>query len=250
MKTSQERASGIECLLPSSRFDPSEIFRSPSSDRAWAAVASRIDGIIQIEDGKTGGVNPGDRRALYYLTRWLEPDSVLEIGTHVGASTLHIAAALQHQDQARFTTIDIVDVNADNARWKKSGLSMSPKNAVAALGARVDFIRADSLEFLDATSETFDLIFLDGDHSADRVRAELPQALAHLIQNGMILLHDYFPHGRALWNEEVPISGLYTAVRQFQNDHPELAVVPFGELPWPTKHGTRLTSLAALVSAV
>src|SRR2546430_6217516 len=35
------------------------------------------------------------RRAIYYLVRHLRPRSVLEIGTHLGASTVHIAAALR-----------------------------------------------------------------------------------------------------------------------------------------------------------
>ena len=35
-----------------------------------------------------GGVNPGDRRAIYSLIHYLKPISVLEIGTHIGASTV------------------------------------------------------------------------------------------------------------------------------------------------------------------
>ena len=249
MKSIRERTLGIERLLPVSRFNFDEIFRSPSSDGEWPAVAARIDDIIHIEDGKTGGVNPGDRRALYYLTRWLKPINVLEIGTHVGASTLHIAAALQRQELAQFTTVDINDVNGDKGWWKRSGLPMSPKDAIAALDASVNFIKADSVEFLDSTSETYDLIFLDGNHSAERVRAEVPRALMHLNEDGLIILHDYFPNGNALWEEEEPISGPYDAVQQLQGDGLEIDVRPFGELPWATKRGTRLTSLAALLAA-
>src|SRR5882757_9710378 len=61
----------------------------------WRVLANEIDQLILIEDMKTGGVNPGDRRALYYLVRALGLKRVLEIGTNVGASTLHIAAAMK-----------------------------------------------------------------------------------------------------------------------------------------------------------
>jgi predicted O-methyltransferase YrrM len=44
----------------------------------------------------TGGVNPGDRKALFFLIRYFQPKNVLEIGTHIGASTVNIAAALNY----------------------------------------------------------------------------------------------------------------------------------------------------------
>ena len=67
---------------------------------------------------KTGGVNPGDRRALYYLVRGLGLKQVLEIGTF--------------------------------------------------------------LTYLDECDESFDLIFLDGDHTAAMVYQEVPRALRRL----------------------------------------------------------------------
>jgi predicted O-methyltransferase YrrM len=57
----------------------------------WAADLERLAPIAP-PDG-TGGVNPGDRRAIYALIRKLEPRRVLEVGTHVAASTASIALA-------------------------------------------------------------------------------------------------------------------------------------------------------------
>ena len=68
----------------------------------WESVSAELARIHPIEDMKTGGVNPGDRRAVYYLIRSLRPANVLEIGTHVGASTLHIAAGLEAKRRRRF----------------------------------------------------------------------------------------------------------------------------------------------------
>ena len=79
--------------------DVRRILDSADIAKEWAADAPRLSELCQIEDGKTGGVNPGDRRALFYLVRAFRPARMLEIGTHVGASTLHIVAALMTKEQ-------------------------------------------------------------------------------------------------------------------------------------------------------
>ena len=50
---------------------------------------------------KWGGVNPGDRQAVYYLIMALKPQNVLEVGTHIGASMPHIARALKRLNQKK-----------------------------------------------------------------------------------------------------------------------------------------------------
>ena len=71
-------------------------------------------------------MNPGNRRALFYLVKALKPTSVLEIGTHVGASTAHIAAALA--PGSTLITVDINDANnGPKAYWRAFGLQRSPR---------------------------------------------------------------------------------------------------------------------------
>jgi hypothetical protein len=65
------------------KIDKGEIERiltEPKLHDEWRVMAKEIDRLILIEDMKTGGVNPGDRRALFYLVRALGPERVLEIG--------------------------------------------------------------------------------------------------------------------------------------------------------------------------
>ena len=62
--------------------------------------------------------------------------------------------------------------------------------------APVEFVVGDSIEYLSAIDERYDLIFLDGDHAAANVYRELPLALLRLNQEGVIVLHDYYPQGR------------------------------------------------------
>jgi predicted O-methyltransferase YrrM len=230
-------------------IDLKAIFHSSALDREWLFVGERLASLFCVEDGTTGAVNAGDRRAIYYLTRYLQSKRVLEIGTHVGGSTLHFAAALLVA-AGRLITVDIEDVNASEGPWRRAGLGRSPRQLVEALGFAADFVVSDSTTFLHQkaeASELFDLIFIDGDHSCEKVLAEIPAALRALAPGGIVLLHDYFPGAASCWSGSDPIRGPYEAVRRLQEEGVAIEVVPFAELPWPTKLGSSVTSLAALV---
>lgn len=204
---------------------------------------------------KAGGVNPGDQRALYSIVRALKPRSVLEIGTHVGASTVAIAAALRRlrtteQDLSfRLWTVDIRDVNDPIARpWRQLGSDHSPAEMIARLGCGdfVTFATGASLEYLAMHRVPYDLIFLDGDHSAGTVYQEVPAALRRLAPGGFILLHDYYPDMLPLWDNGMVSPGPYLATRRLQAEGADVGVRPFGALPWPTKLNSNVTSLAVL----
>jgi len=64
----------------------------------------------------------------------------------------------------------------------------------------VDIRHHPSLDYLAGCAQTFDFIFLDGDHAARTVYQEVPAALRLLNSGGVILLHDYFPNLRPLWS--------------------------------------------------
>lgn len=213
----------------------------------WASVSAELARIHPIEDMKTGGVNPGDRRAVYYLMRSLRPANVLEIGTHVGASTLHIAAGLKQNGAGDLTTVDIKDVNAPDGYWKHFRLVRSPADAISeiAMASRVKFNTMPSVTAL-AEPSRYDFIFLDGDHAAATVYVELPLALRRLRPNGIILLHDYFPDAKPLWNDNQAIHGPFLACSRMKRESAAFNIMPLGALPWPTKLGSNVTSLAII----
>lgn len=219
-------------------IDLDRIFYNLALSDEWEKHRPALDG-LGIPDG-TGGVNPGDRRAIWYLTRSLGPMNVLEVGTHIGASTVHIASALRGTT-GRLTTVDITDVNAV--------IDPPPLSLVERIGCRryVEFIQSPSLAYLKSTRRQYDLIFLDGDHREKTVYQEIPAALDRLALGGIVLLHDYFPGLRPLWNNGAMIPGPYLAVERLAREGNKLAAVPLGSLPWPTKCGTSITSLAVLV---
>lgn len=223
---------------------------TPELTEEWSEVASELTALGITE--RADGVNPGDRRAVYYLVRAKRPMSVLEIGTHIGASTAHIARALRGTPGTSVVSVDISDVNDPISRpWRRFGAAMSPRDLVTQLGMgdAVRFVTAASTAYLAKARDRFDFIFLDGDHSARTVYQELPEALRLLNPGGLILMHDYFPEAAPLWPDGVVIPGSWLAVQRLRAEGARLQVLPLGELPWPTKQGTRRTSLAVVVAA-
>jgi predicted O-methyltransferase YrrM len=102
---------------------------------------------------------------LYYLVRGFQPRFVLEIGTNVGASTVHIAAALARQSHEQtaepLTSVDIVDVNDDlNGPWRQLRLENSPSQMLQNLDFAdlVTFVTSTSLDFLHNTPRKYHLL--------------------------------------------------------------------------------------------
>ncbi len=238
-----------ENLRPANDFYLDIILNDEDAAHTWAQDSEEIFKVMPTAD-LYGGVNPGDRRALYTLVRALKPASVLEVGTHIGSSTINIARALKTNGGGHLTTVDIYDVNhGQTGSWKKYQIPRSLSAMLEELGLdkTVTFNAEGALNFLKKTDLNFDMIFLDGDHAAAAVYQEVSLALKHLSQDGIIILHDYFPNGRALFAGDPVISGPYLGMRRLIAENPRVKVVPLGNLPWATKKGVNTTSLAVVL---
>ncbi len=240
-------------LRPSGSIPLEEIFSRPDIGSDWIRAVDDISEVFAYVD-RGGAINPGDRRALFYLIRYFQPRNVLEVGTHVGGSTLHIAAALKAGNGAtpKLTTLDIDDVNDERVRlWESHGVREAPRKNIARIGCAnmVEFVVASSLDFLADRGPTFDFIFLDGSHDAAIVYREIPLALKALKADGCLLLHDFFPGGKPLWSNGVVIPGPDLAVLRLRHEGAALSPLPLADLPWATKLNSRRTSLALLVKA-
>lgn len=233
-------------LITNDNVPLGDTLKDEAIEQQWIKDKAEIAKIFEHQD-KYGGVNPGDRRALYTVISSLKPKNVLEVGTHIGASTVYIARALRANAQASaLTTVDVVDVNAPDAPWKKIGLPRAPVKMLEALNCEKDvtFVKSSSLEYLKTTDQKFDFIFLDGDHTAATVYKEMSLALEALSPQGVIMLHDYYPNGKALFPDNNIITGPYRALERIKTENPDIQVQPLGALPWETKQGSHNTSLA------
>ena len=239
-------------LRAADTLSPADIWGNKDVSASWEKDHEAIKALYGDED-KMEGVNPGDRRALYYLIMALKPENVLEVGTHIAASTLHIARALNRLNQnGRMTSVDIVDVNhPEQGAWKKLGLAQPPREFARRLECldRIDFQMGASLELMRTTRQRYDFVFLDGDHSARAVYQEVGAALSLLRTGGAILLHDYYPGAKALYADDAMIGGPFHALKRIRKENPVISVLPLDDLPWPTKQGKNVTSLAMLARA-
>jgi predicted O-methyltransferase YrrM len=242
----------VERLLPESEVWLDEVFGSREVEARWRAAAAGL-GEFEIPDG-TGGVNPGDRRAIFYLLSYFKFSSVLEVGTHIGASTVHAAAALRGNVEAggaapALVSVDARAVNDPVAKpWVQHGAKYSPAEMVerAGCGRFTEFVTQPSLDYMAGSRRKFQLVFLDGEHAAKTVYREIPAALELLEEGGLILLHDYFPGLRPLWSDGSVVPGPFLATKRFLKEGARFKVLPLGRLPWPTKLNSNVTSLALL----
>ena len=226
-----------------------EIFNNKKILKLWNNWQVKLKS-FNISDVRAG-VNSGDQKAIFFLINHLEPRSVLEIGTHVGASTINIASAINNYQKKKnlrtiFKTVDIKNVNSPIKKpWLEYGMSRSPYEMIQELKGTlsVDFVTKNSIDYLEKTQDTYDFIFLDGGHLPENVYQEIPKALKKLNKNGVILLHDYFPNGKPLWPNNYVIQGPYLATERLIKET-NIKILPLGSLPWKTKLGSNKTSLA------
>jgi predicted O-methyltransferase YrrM len=216
-------------------------------DAEWRDLHARIAPWFPDIDPSGGSVTLSERRALYTLTCWFAPRRLLEVGTFIGASTTHLAAALERIGReagldCRLTTVDIADVNQPDwaRRW---GATRTPQAILEALGLShfVEFVTAPSLGFLEGSGDRFDLVFIDGNHRAATVYREIAAVLRRLEDGGIVVLHDVNPGSVPLAFGKV-VRGPWLAVERLRCEN-ALEVLPLGQLPWG---GT--TSLALLMN--
>ena len=98
---------------------------------------------------------------------------------------------------------------------------------------RGSFFRTSSERFFDALEpeRTFDVIFIDGDHSFAQSHRDVERALEHLARDGVILVHDCNPPTPASASPDSADSGggpwcgeVYKTIVELRATRPDLAV--------------------------
>jgi len=103
-------------------------------------------------------------RFLATLCRAIDP-RVLEVGTAIGYSALHIAQALEH---GKLVTLEIDPARAATARKFLDG---------AGVGDRVEIVEGDARETIPGLEGPFDLLFIDAKKDQYRDYFELAEPL-------------------------------------------------------------------------
>jgi len=118
---------------------------------------------------------------LYGIVAGLGAQSVLEIGTSDGTSTLAFLKAVS-ETGGHVTSIDIADVPVAKVLIEQYGLT-----------ARWTFLQGSSHDVLTRLvqeNRVYDAIFVDGDHTRAGATRDFAQASRMLRKGGVILTHD------------------------------------------------------------
>lgn len=144
-------------------------------------------------------------QAYYDLLTGLPDDSaVLEIGLHLGRSS-SIIMQLQRAKGLDYHGIDPFEVDTAPA-WMRLLLQTGAR-------ATVYVSRSESV----ALYAMFDLVLVDGDHSAEGVATDIRLAMGHLVPGGYVLFHDYTqadPHVRDVYPTVQKEMAFYSTIKE------------------------------------
>jgi predicted O-methyltransferase YrrM len=162
-------------------------------------------------------------RFLAIQVRALDPQQVLEVGTAIGYSTLHMAEELR---RGRIITIE-----RDATRVQQA----SDFLARGGVADRVEIIEADAMQAIEELPGPFDLLFLDAskDEYAEYLRKAEPKAserallvVDNLLMSGDVALED---DSQATWRGESLAAARAFNAELIDSDRWLGAVLPIGD---------------------
>lgn len=147
---------------------------------------------VTLSDGSSVGVKSASTvnnlKAIRQVILKEKPVSTLEIGLALGASALTFLGSLQEVNDADFfhTAIDPFQ----NSQWQGIGVDQIERGG---LSKNFRFIEQDSMIALPSLcerDESFEVIYVDGNHKFENVFVDFLFGVRLLSSNGMILFDD------------------------------------------------------------
>jgi hypothetical protein len=122
--------------------------------------------------------------ALYCLIRYQKPETVLEISTSSGYSTLFMAKALKENNKGTIYTYEIDRTVANKAK---------EVFRVYNVANFIKVIIGDALKTAEKTKVDFDLLFLDSLHTENFARWFIEKFVLHAKDDVLFHVHDVMP---------------------------------------------------------
>jgi predicted O-methyltransferase YrrM len=151
---------------------------------------SNVRSIAQI--AKTAGISARHAQLLFRITNYLQPKSILEIGTSLGLAT---AAMALGYDKALITTVEGCPATAEIAQKQFNEFRLEGINSVLS--------EFDSyLATIPATEVKFDMIYFDGNHSKKATIAYFEKLLPTITNDSVWIFDDihWSPDMEEAWN--------------------------------------------------
>jgi len=161
-------------------------------DEFWA-------GMKPVILGSTGGMTGWGGRFLYAVARTIKATMIFEIGTRNGMSATTFCRALTKNGGGEFTTCDVKNVTAGEAKGSEN-FPLTPDQMVVHnkdYENVLHFIQgrgADVLRLIEPG--TLDIVLIDGSHGEKDMIEELPLALDALREGGVLICDDVYPNGK------------------------------------------------------
>ena len=128
---------------------------------------------------------------LYGLARSIKPKVCVEIGSARGKSACAVGLALRRNGVGKLYAIDPhspTDWNDSDST--DSFAVISAHLARAGVTDFVEIVRQTSAEAAKSWDRPIDLIFIDGDHSYEGVKADWELFIPHISEFGVVVFHD------------------------------------------------------------
>jgi caffeoyl-CoA O-methyltransferase len=172
---------------------------------------SALDTVLRENEVFTHSVHPHAHmlsgqvqgKFLEMVSRMIQPEKILEIGSFTGFSALCLAKGLKPGGILHTIEIRNEDAAIANSFFEKSGV-----------GDRVRLHIGDARDIIPGLQEMWDLVFLDADKVSYIDYYEL--TLPHVRQGGWLLADNVLFHGEVL---DQPLKGKNAKAIQAFNDH-------------------------------
>lgn len=124
-------------------------------------------------------------RLLSMLSKMIQPHRILELGTFTGYSALCLAEGLTENGE-----LHTVEANDEMEEFIRQNLAQSELNH------KIKLYIQDALEYIDSTTEMYDLIFIDADKREYKMYYE--KLIHRLNPNGYIIADNTLWDGKVL----------------------------------------------------
>src|SRR3990167_2005662 len=169
-------------------------------------------------------VHPEVGEILYSLARNLRPETVVEIGSFIGYSSICFAQAIEDNNQKDGVVyaIDLFQPHPKNPLFLKQDidnqLQLAENNAKkAGLEHRIVFMKGYSHELakdLLPKIGAIDILFIDGDHTYKGALSDYNNYHTKVKKHGLIIFHDIYPKRCGWWGPRILIDTLKRGIRR------------------------------------
>jgi len=180
-----------------------------------------LDELCASEFAHPISIYPEVGEILYSLARNLKPETVVEIGSFIGYSSICLAQAIEDnaEEKGRVYAIDnfLPHINNPNLPMDiENTFELAQSNAKkAGLENRIEFVKgfsSDVAEELLSRIDTIDILMIDGDHTYKGVLEDYNNYHPKVRKGGIIILHDIFPRKCGWWGPRIILDTLKRSV--------------------------------------